>query len=58
MSATTTQAGPWVVINCPVTQILGHYATEAEAAAAAAEFGNCSFQYELSAAETAAMLNS
>lgn len=54
-TATNTQAGPWIVLNCAVTQILGHYPTEAAAKSAAAEFGNASFAYELSATEAAAM---
>ena len=41
--ATTTL--PWVVLNCPCTHILGEYATEAAAEAAAKEFGSCSFPY-------------
>lgn len=46
---------PYAVLNCPVTEILGFYETEAEATAAAEEFGNCSFAYELSAKEIAAL---
>ncbi|WP_160173261.1 hypothetical protein [Microbacterium sp. CH12i] len=38
---------PWVALDCFVTRILGHYATEEEAVAAATEFGNCSFAYRL-----------
>lgn len=55
MSTTTQQIGPWVVLNCSITQILGHYPDEQSAAAAAAEFGNCSFPYELSETEIAGM---
>ena len=43
----------YAVLNCFVTQILGRYATLDEARAAAEEFGNCSFAYELSDAEIA-----
>ena len=45
MTNTQTAALPWVVVNCPCTHILGEYATEAEAEAAAKEFGSCSFPY-------------
>ena len=37
----------WAVLNCAVTQVLGTYATEAEAGAAAEEYGCCSFAYEI-----------
>lgn len=42
---------PYIVLNCPVTQILGTYDTYAEAEQAAEDFGQCSFPYELSPAE-------
>ncbi len=55
ITATSSEIGPWVVLNCSVTQVLGHYPTEAAAKTAADGFGNASFAYELSAAESAAM---
>lgn len=51
----TQQLGPWLVLNCHVTQILGHYPTEAAATLAAHEFGNCSFAHELTRRELEAM---
>ena len=39
MTNTQTAALPWVVLDCPCTHILGEYATEAEAEAAAKAFG-------------------
>lgn len=45
----------WIVFNCPVTQVLGRYATESEARAAADWFGRCSFPYHLSPEELARM---
>lgn len=44
-----------VVLNCAVTQILGYYTTEAEATNAAQTFGNCSFAYQLTDTERAAL---
>lgn len=44
-----------VVLNCAVTQILGYYATEKEATAAAGHFGNCSFAHQLTDTERAAL---
>jgi hypothetical protein len=41
----TPTALPWVVLDCFVTRILGEYATEEEATAAADKFGSCSFAY-------------
>ncbi|MEA9986093.1 hypothetical protein [Subtercola sp. RTI3] len=43
----------WVVLDCFVTQVLGRYATESDATAAAAEFGRCSFAYQLTHADQA-----
>lgn len=34
---------PYIVLNCPVTRILGSYDTYDEAAQAAEDFGQCSF---------------
>lgn len=45
----------YAVLNCSVTQILGLYATEEEATAAAQEFGNCSFAHQLTDTERAAL---
>lgn len=47
--------GEWAVLNCFVTQVLGRYDTEADARAAADEFGRCSFPYQLSPTEQAQM---
>lgn len=46
---------PYVVLNCPVTEILGFYDTEEEASAAATAFGQCSFAYKLSPHEITAL---
>lgn len=48
---------PYIVLNCPVTHILGAYDTYAEAAQAAEEFGQCSFPYELSQTERQYLVN-
>lgn len=45
----------YAVLDCHVTRILGLYATAEEASTAAAEFGRCSFAYELSDTERAAL---
>lgn len=45
----------YAVLDCHVTRILGLYATAEEAGTAAAEFGRCSFAYELSDTERAAL---
>ncbi len=45
----------WSVLNCAVTQVLGRYATRDEARAAAADFGRCSFEYELTPQEVAGL---
>lgn len=49
------KVAPYVVLNCPVTQILGFYDTEEEATAAAEKFGQCSFAYKLSPNEINAL---
>lgn len=46
---------PYIVLNCPVTQILGFYGSEEAATTAAEEFGQCSFAYKLSPKEIAAL---
>ncbi|MDV2982478.1 UNVERIFIED_CONTAM: hypothetical protein Q9R71_35415 [Actinomycetes bacterium ARC8] len=50
-----TTIAPYVVLNCPVTEILGFYDTEEEASTAAAEFGQCSFAHRLSSEEITAL---
>jgi hypothetical protein len=47
--------GRWIVLNCPVTQVLGRYDTEDDAKTAAITFGACSFAYELTDAEHTAL---
>lgn len=44
---------PNILLNCPVTRILGSHDTYAEAAQAAEDFGQRSFPYELSQTERA-----
>lgn len=51
----THAAYRFAVLNVAVTQILGRYATREEAAAEAVKAGNCSFPYELSDSELAAL---
>ncbi|WP_022877205.1 hypothetical protein ABNP34_16345 (plasmid) [Glutamicibacter mishrai] len=46
---------PYIVLNCPVTEILGFYDAEEEASAAATAFGQCSFAYKLSPHEITAL---
>lgn len=45
----------WVVLDCAVTRVLGRFETFGEAEGAARGFGGCSFPYELSDAEVAAL---
>lgn len=52
MNATQT-VRRFAVLNCSVTQVLGRHASYEHAAYQAAQEGNCSFVYELSAEELA-----
>lgn len=45
----------YAVLDCHVSRILGFYDTEERADTAAADFGRCSFAYELSDTERAAL---
>ncbi len=45
----------YAVLDCHVTAVLGLYDSEAQARAAAETFGRCSFAYQLSDTESAAL---
>lgn len=55
MSIPQSSTGPWVVLNAPVTAVLGRYDTEGLARAAADEFGSASFPHLLTDVERAAL---